>query len=161
MPIKSEFFSRCPCHVVVSTQCRGGIRYKLHYAIFGNVCVRKDRETAHTHTHENSVIFHFNVLHNNKRGRRRRRQRCGVVQGRCLITDLHSDPNESNDRLGRFEPSPRINRRRVSDDRTCKLLRDDDYGAFPCNSSPVSRRRSFRHPRVAMHMTQYALHRRT
>lgn len=36
-----------------------------------------------------------------RRGRRRRwRRRRGVVQGRCLITDLHSDPNESNDRSG-------------------------------------------------------------
>lgn len=72
---------------------------------------------------KNYIIFNFNVLHNNKRGRRRRRRRHrrGVVQGRCLITDLHSDPNESNDRLGCFKTLPQINRRRVPGYRTCRV----------------------------------------
>lgn len=64
-----------------------------------------------------------------KRGRR-----CGVVQGRCLITDLHSDLNKSNDLSGRLSRLPRINHRRVPDDRTCKL-HDASYIVSRCARS--------------------------
>lgn len=101
---------------------------------------KEKRIDTYGKSHHEKQAKRFFILMFCKRGRR-----CGVVQGRCLITDLHSDLKESNDRWGRLSRLPRINHRRVPDDRTCKL-HDASYTILSPSQPRYRRRRgsSFR-----------------